>query len=334
MHQTPRSMRKRSSRARSHRHHAKVLQADVMSPRIAWFTFLGFLRGLGKLALVIVALLAAAYGIRQAVEHTFHRNPDFRLQAIKLNENDVLDEEELVTRLRIDLSSNIFDFDIGRLERELLEMPAIATAEVERNLPGTLDFRITTRKPAAWIACAEEGFQAGRKAGLLLVDHDGFAYPCPVGQAEHGQDLPVLMLASDPAHPIRPGKTLEHPQYGHCLKLLKAIVANHPGELRMVDVISQANEWSLTMRTRSGTLATFGLGDHGRQLGNLAIALDHSRTKGYHIETINLIPKRNVPITVSGDDAPPRAIPVPEESVVGAPADRRAEDIHNLLNRN
>ncbi len=46
-------MRKRSSKARRHRHHVKVLKSEVMSPRIAWFNFLGFLRGLTKVALVI-----------------------------------------------------------------------------------------------------------------------------------------------------------------------------------------------------------------------------------------------------------------------------------------
>lgn len=305
-----------------------------MSPRIAWFSMLGFLRGLTKAAVVVGLLLAAAYGIREAIEHTFHRNPDFRLKAIKLNPNDVLDEGDLVTLLKIDLSANIFDFDIDQLERELLEMPSISAAKVERNLPGTLDFSITTRKPLAWIACPEQGIPAERKANSLLVDHNGFPYPCPPGQAEISQALPILLLSPDTDHPIRPGKTLDHPQYRHCLKLLKAVIAHDPGELQLVDTISQANKWSLSLKTRSGTVATFGLGDHDRQLDYMARAFDHSSKEGYRIETINLIPKRNIPITVSGNDAPPRAIPVPEETVGGTPADQRSEDLRTLLNRN
>jgi cell division septal protein FtsQ len=327
-------MRKRSSKARRHRHHVRVLKSEVMSPRIAWFNFLGFLRSLTKAALVVGFLLAVAYGIREAVEHTFHRNPDFRLKVIKLNANDVLDEGELVSLLKIDLSANIFDFDVDQLERELLEMPAIASAKVERNLPGTLDFSITTRKPVAWIACPEEGFPAERKANSLLVDNNGFPYPCPPGQAEVSQDLPILVLAPDAAHPVLPGKNIDHQQYRHCLKLLKAFVADYPASLQLVDTISQANDWSLCMNTRNGTVATFGLGDHGRQLEYLARALDHSRREGYAISTINLIPKRNVPITVTEDSAPPRAIPVSEEAVVGSPADRQSDDVRSLLNRN
>lgn len=328
-------MRQRTSKARRHRYHVKVLKSEVMSPRIAWFNFLAALRSLTKFAVIIGLLLAAVYGIRAAIEHTFHRNPDFQLKAIKLSPNDVLDEAELVELLEIDLAANIFDFDVDALEAKLLEQPAISAARVERNLPGTLDFRITTRKPVAWVACPEEGFPATRHIGSLLVDHEGFAYRCPPGQAEVGQELPILALTKDEEHPIQAGKTLDHPQYGETLRLLKSVVSECPDELPMVDTISQANAWSLNLVTRSGTVATFGLGDHARQLEYLGRALDHARRKGYEIGTINLIPKRNVPITVSADAAPPRAIPVDPEALEETPArNSQADDLRTLLNRN
>ncbi len=331
-------MRQRTSKTRRHRHHVKVLKSEVMSPRIAWFNFLDFLRSLTKFAFIIGLLLAAAYGIRAAIEHTFHRNPDFQLKAINLNTNDVLDEAALVELLEIDLAANIFDFDVDALEAKLLEQPAISSARVERNLPGTLDFRIKTRTPAAWIACPEEDFPAARNTGSLLVDQEGFTYRCPPGQTEVSQELPILMLSKDGDHPIRPGKPLEHPQYRETLRLLKSVVSECPDELPMVDSISQANAWSLKLITRGGTVATFGLGDHARQLEYLARALEHARRKGYEIGTINLIPKRNVPITVSSEAAPPRAIPVDLEALEAleeTPArSNQADDLRTLLNRN
>jgi hypothetical protein len=162
------------------------------------------------------------------------------------------------------------------------------------------------------------------------VDLDGFAYRCPPGQAEVSQALPILALSRNDEHPIKAGKTLDHPQYKQTMRLLKSVVAECPDELPMVDSISQANEWSLNLVTRGGTVATFGLGDHARQLGYLGRSLDHARRKGYEIGTINLIPRRNVPITLSAEAAPPRAIPVPEET----PASKQDEDLRTLLNRN
>lgn len=327
-------MRQRTSKARRHRHHVKVLKSEVMSPRIAWFNFLDFLRSLGKIAVMLGLLLAVAYGIRAAIEHTFHRNPDFQLKAINLSPNDVLDEAELVEFLEINLAANIFDFDVDALEAKLMEQPAIASARVSRNLPGTLDFLITTRKPTAWIACPEEGFPATRSVGSLLVDHDGFAYRCPPGQENLSQPLPILALSHDDDHPIQAGKSLTHPQYKQIRRLLKTFVSECPEGLPMVDSISQANEWSLNLKTRGGTMATFGLGDHARQLTYLGRAMDHARRKGYEIGTINLIPTRNVPITVNADTAPPRAIAVDVEALEETPARSQDEDLRTLLNRN
>lgn len=327
-------MRKRTSKPRRYRHHVKVLKSEVMTPRIAWFNFLAFLKVLLKVTFVFALLLGVAYGVLQAIEHSFNKNPDFRLQAIDLNENDVLDEAGAVEYLGIDLSANIFDFDLENLEEQLLLIPAISTAEVKRDLPGTLEIRIRTRRPIAWIACPEESFPAQRRNDALLVDQNGVTYPCPPGQVFGCKNLPILRLSSSGNSPITPGKTLDHPQYKHCLHLLEAITERNPSDLSMVETISQETEWSLKMVTRGGTAATFGLGNHERQLDYLEQALNHAQKKGYHIETINLIPKRNVPITVSGDAEPPRAIPVPEPEVLDQTQSRREQDLRTLLNRN
>jgi hypothetical protein len=331
----PRSMRKRTSKPRRHRHHVKLLKAEVMSPRIAWFSFLGFLKSLAKVLVLLGLLAALGYGARKAFDHTFHRNPDFRLQAVDLSPNDVLDEVDLVDHLKLDLAANIFDFDVKALEQELLRIPAISSARVERNLPGTLAFKITTRKPQAWIACPDENLPPTRSAGALLVDFDGFTYPCPPRQTGAAAQLPILILGSDPQHPVAAGNILEHPQYRHSLHLLKAVTAYSPEEISSIESISQENKWSLNLTTRAGTVATFGLGEHQRQLDYLNQALRHAEKKGYQIATINLIPKKNVPITVAGDGEPPRAIPViEEEAPFGTREYRQADDLRSLLNRN
>ena len=327
-------MRQRTSKARRHRHQVKVLKSEVMSPRIAWINFLGVLRALIKISLMIGLLLAVAYGIRVAIEHTFHRNPDFQLKAINLNSNDVLDEVELVSLLNIDIAANIFEIDVNALEAKLRDQDAIASADVERNLPGTLNFQIITRKPVAWIACKEEGFSSTRGFGSLLVDHEGFTYRCPAGQVATNHALPILSIAKDDDHPIRVGKILKHPQYHETLRLLNSLISQCPEEIQMVDSISQANDWSLILMTRGGTAATFGLGDHDRQIEYLRHALAHAQRKNYKIGTINLIPKRNVPISLSTDSPPPRAIPVIEETLEAAPSHTQSDDLRNLLNRN
>ena len=150
-------MRRKTTKTRQYRHQARVLKSVVMSPRIAWFSALEFLKGVMKVVVVVGVLGLVGYGIRQAIEYTFHENSDFRLQAVHLNANDVLDEESLVKVLGINLAGNIFDFDVGKMKSQLEGIHGVLEAKVERNLPGTLEFIIATRKPVAWVACPVEG---------------------------------------------------------------------------------------------------------------------------------------------------------------------------------
>lgn len=310
-------MPKKSTRARHHRHHVKVLKSEVMSPRIAWFNFLDALKRLSKLALLITVLGVAGYGIRKAIEHTFHNNSDFRLQVINLNPNDVLNTAGLVEHLEIDLAANIFDFDVTHMRQQLLQIPGVKDAAVERELPGTLSFKITTRSPSTWVAVKKNhATQSTRKIHGLLVDQHGFIYPCPENQFPQAKNLPVIFLSSHPDHPLQAGANLKHPEYHRCSSLLSSFSSVFPEDISMIEAIYQTNTWSICLETRSGATATFGLDEHERQLDSFSKALQHARKKTYDIETINLIPKQNIPITVKEPQDPPRAIPVHEEDLI------------------
>lgn len=328
------NMRKHTSKNRRHRHHVKVLKSEVMSPRIAWLNFLDFLKILTKIAAVIAILFAIGYGVRGAIQYTFHQNPDFRLQAIRLNANDVIDESRLVEYLAIDLNANIFDFDINAMARKLLEIPAVENAKIERELPGNLVFHVRTRKPKAWIACPEEGILTSRNIDQLLVDQNGFIYPCPEQQLELALHLPMIRVKTDSKYPILKGATLKHPEYRRCVQLLDSFRAIFPDDIRIIETIYQVNPWSINLSTRSNTTATFSLDDHSRQLDYFSQALHHAQKKGYDIETINLIPKQNVPITIRGKVTPPRAIPVKDNSANNNAGSRQNNDLKSLLNRN
>lgn len=327
-------MRTSSTKNRRHRHQVKVLKSEIMSPRIAWFNFLSFLKLLTKLAIWLGILLALAFGVREAIKYTFHQNPDFKLQAIQLNENDVVDETSIVEYLGIDLDANIFDLNIQEMAKKLMEIPAVSHANVERELPGTLVFEVTTREPQAWVSSPDAGLNTTREVQQLLIDKTGFIYPCPEQQLEKAMNLPFMSLKHEPDHPIRSAVTLNHPEYRRCHQLLRAFHANFPNDMKIIDSVHQPNPWSIRLNTRTGTVATFGLDDHNRQLDYFNQALQHAQRKGYEIATINLLPKQNVPVTIRGEETPPRAIPVSDESPNYPSETRRKNDLQSLLNRN
>lgn len=326
-------MKKRQTSKVRRRSRTSVLEVRVMSPRIAWLGALKFLGGVAKIACLLAVLTAIGWGIWQGIQRAFYENPDFRLQAIDLNENPVFDEAGLVDLTGIDLTSSLFELNIDAIATQLESLPAVASARAERHLPGTLVVRVTTREPRAWIACPAENLPATRGTGGLLVDAEGFVFPCSELHFQTAERLPVIHLPSDPENPILPGKKARHSQLQWCFNLLDAACANDPEAIHWIESITQTKEWALTLVTRNGTAATFGLGDHARQIADLRAALEHANRQNYTIATINLIPKENIPITVADETAPPRAVPVAEPTPGELREERRSRDLNSLLNR-
>ncbi len=281
-----------------------------MSPRIAWHGFLKMLGNLFKVTCVLAVITAIGWGIWRGVQHTFYKNPDFNLTLIDLNTNPVLDESDIIRMANIDLaaSPSLFDVDINQAEAVIEALPAIIDCHVESHLPGTLVVRVTCREPKAWVTVKGAEQPLTRKVGGTLLDTNGVPYPCPERQIDLARNLPIIQLTPSTEHPIVSGQAIEHPELKHCFNLLHVARETDEESTNWIQSIHQTNEWSIVLVTRSGTAATFGLSDHERQIQKLRAALDHAGEKGYVIDTINLIPKFNIPITVRGQNTPPRAI--------------------------
>jgi hypothetical protein len=325
--------RRHTSKPRRHAR-SKVLEVRVMSPRIAWLGFLNFAGKMTRFACVLGVLGMIGWGIWQGIQHAFYKNPDFRLQVLKLNPNTVMDEGGLANLIGINPTPSLFDIDVSNVTSQLKAMPAIADAHVERHLPGTLVVQVTPREPRAWIVCTAAGLTETHQVGGMLVDRHGFAYRCPELQVESTRTLPIILVPRSDQHPIKVGEKVTHPELAHCFHLLKSACDTDEEAIHWIRSIEQVNAWSMRLVTLDGTIATFGLGDHERQIQSLRAALDHASQKGYAIGTINLIPKRNIPITVRAEKVVPRAKPVPEPGAAEMSQDRRARDLKNLLNRN
>lgn len=325
-------MSKRRTSKPRRRPNTSVLQVRVMSPRIAWLGFLKGMVNLGKVALVLAVLGLIGWGGWYGIKRAFFENPDFRLQVIDLNKNAAIDEFALIEITGIDLSASIFKLDTDEITERLRKVPALSTVNVERRLPGTLAVRVIARTPRAWIACPEAGIPAVRKTGGLLVDESAAVFPCTTLQFEEAKDLPFIILPQKDGFPIVAGQPIRHKELQRCFTLLDAARASDREAPHSIESISQANDWSLVLTTREGVKATFGLGDHARQIANFRSAVDHFNRNGETIDTINLIPKENVPVKIRHEASPPRAVPVPEPTAEDISRERRQRDLQNLLN--
>ena len=306
-------MKSTRKRKPSHMTRENILRVKVTSsPRLAWLGFLRLLSWSAKWGAIAAIIAGVGWIAWRGIRHSLYENPDFRLQVIDLNPNPAVNEADVAALAGIDLNScpSILDISVRKTEQNLLARPDIIQASVERHLPGTLVVRVTPRVPKAWLRCAADGISGQRAPGNLLVDQDGHAYPCPHTIPESTLLLPVIDLPPNPGNPIRPGSRIKLSALTNAFLLLEAAAETEPTATQWIESISQPNPWSLQLLTRNGTVATFGLGDHVRQMANFRTALDHAASRGYQIDTINLIPKHNIPITITEESAPPRALPV------------------------
>ncbi|WP_193210636.1 cell division protein FtsQ/DivIB [Luteolibacter marinus] len=323
-------MLKRRTSKVQHRRQVKVLQANVVSPRIIWFGILKSCRKLVRFALVLGLIGAAVWGARYGIRHGLMENEKFRLQTIQLSPNPILDERAFAKLSGINLKGSLFDCDAADIEARLYALPEIAGASVRREFPGTLVVDVVPRKPRVWISSASHGIAPRDPGSGLLVDRLGYLFHCPAAMFEEASKLPVVELGEGGEVPVA-GARIDHPEYERLMRLYKVACNEIESAPEWIDTLVQSRSWSLDLRSRDGTLATFGLGDHERQMKDLKAVLEDAREEGEVIESIELIPEKNIPVALRGESAP-RAILIDEPEPVTAP-DRRARDLQNLLNR-
>lgn len=322
--------KRRTSRV-SHRRQVIELQAHVMSPRIAWFGLMRYLRKFAKFAFILALIGGVVWGVRLGIRRGLVENKEFRLQSIKLTPNPAIDVRDLVRIAGIDVNGSLFQCNAADIESRLKALPALSSATVRREFPGTLIVEVTARQPHAWIASPAHGIAARDLKSGLLVDRAGFAFHCPANLFPSASELPVLRLGEGGTAPVA-GKKVEHPEFSRLMSLYQVACLELPDAAKWIESLRQDRKWSLELVTREGTSAHFGLGDHPRQMADFKAALDHARARNQQISSIELIPERNLPVVLRGDDTP-RAILVEEPDEAPSVPDRRARDLEKLIHR-
>ncbi|MBK1825480.1 cell division protein FtsQ/DivIB [Haloferula rosea] len=318
--------KRRTSKVRQRRQ-VRVLRASVMSPRIFWYDFRKALWGCVRLLVILALVGAAGWGVWRGVEVGLLENEEFKLRQIVLNENTALDEIRLLDVAGIDLEGSLFDCDADDIRKSLISLPEVAAAKVKCNYPGTLEVTVAPRTPFVWVACESQSIPPRDLARGFLVDRSGHLFRCTRGLYETARKLPVIEIRDGGAS-LKAGEVIDHPDFARGLRLYRTALDFSADAVEWVDTIRQHKAWGSKLVTRDEIEATFGHEHLRRQMEDFLAAVGHAREKGDRIATIQLIGKRNLPVTFH-EVSPPRAIPVPEP----APETPAETDISRLLNR-
>ncbi|MBW3627657.1 MAG: FtsQ-type POTRA domain-containing protein [Gemmatimonadetes bacterium] len=144
--------------------------------------------------------------------------PWFRVRRVEVSGTRLLAPHQVLATARIPAGENVWD-DLGELASALRAHPAIATATVSRDLPGTLRIRVQEKRPIAYV---EMGVLAPITArGELL----------PVDPARTRMDLPVIRGTWAKMSPsVRRGLLAETERIGQADPTLLAHVSEIRGQ--------------------------------------------------------------------------------------------------------
>ena len=319
--------RRKTSRVRGKRV-SRQLHLKVHSPRIFGF---GCLKASGRLLRVLVVLAVAAgvvWGTKMGLHKGFIENEEFQLQEIDLQTNGEMGVDAFVRVAGLDPGVSVFAVSLKKVRRNLEKLPGVLEVDVSRRLPGTLRVEVRERVPVAWLECRSQGIFAKRMENGLLLDENGVAFPCESWWESTAASLPVVVVEDAKNGDFVIGKRIRHREAERALHLVRLGGRMLSQESWTLPVVGVRNGYSLIAATSDGTVVTFGMYGHERQLGDLKALQRHARESDRAIERVNLIPERNIPVVyVPGSGAAPARPAAP------AVENRLEQDIKAILNR-
>ena len=264
-----------------------------------WLAVRGWTWRLVKV-LTLAAFVGGLYfGATQGWKKFFWQNPDYALRDIPFSTDGTLTREQALAVAKLKPGANIFSYSTGAVRDALRTMPQVESADVTRYLPNRIEITVKERKPAAWLAAA-----AGQKPGgaepTHLLDARGIVFQ-PRHVPHEFKALPTISGVQ--TEDLEPGKPIRKAEVLAALELLKRTRETGTFKVMAIDV---SKAYCVVATDQKRAQLTFGLDDITGQLERLDAVRGQAALLGEEIQTINLIPQRNIPVTFMQ--------PVPAES--------------------
>ncbi|MFN0129190.1 MAG: cell division protein FtsQ/DivIB, partial [Verrucomicrobiales bacterium] len=269
-------------------------------------------RGL-KWAAIIGALATLATSSHDAVARYFWQNPEMRLaHSAVVRTNGSLTHDEVLRRAGLTEDTHVYDVDLRAVRERLEAIPNVRHASVERELPGRLVISVEERLPVLWIECENPPLRAytiDPNRGGLMIDEDAQLFRCEELRPEWLR-LPVLNVRR--LGHAQPGVQLTAAPVQTGLDLLHRLRETFGPRGVDVTEIDAPNDWSLVARLTNGMNVTFGYDAMDEQFDRLARVVAVADEGQVRLRTVNLLPRKNIPVTFlqPGENAPSPPAPL------------------------
>lgn len=294
--------RKRTSRVKKKDSSPRGVNLRATSGRVMWCrTKMTTLRATKWLFILAVLGVGVLLG-RSALQRVFLDSDEFALKQVELwqwegeKTPQLLDHSRLAEVTGLQPGDSIFSFQLGQLEKDLAALPEVKRVRATRRLPDVLRIQIEERTPLAWVEAPRQRLKGHSYNYGMLVDAEGFCFRPTRSMSAAVEELPVITTGERGEDTFVSGQKATGREFLRALELVK-LSQRYLAEVGWsLPAIGLRNEFSLLAKTHTGTVVTFGLYEHERQLEDLVLILDHARKTSRGIKRINLIPERNIPV--------------------------------------
>jgi cell division septal protein FtsQ len=270
-----------------------------------WGAFRRWTGHLIKLTFIAALCVGAYYGSTEGFQTYFWRNPTYLLKEVGFTTDGSLTRQQAIDVTKFHPGNNILSYNLEAAREALAKLPQVDHSRIRRYLPNRIEITVVERKPVAWVSSAQTN-DPDKARHSHLLDARALVFQ-PRNIPHEYNSLPVI--GGVELGDLEPGKPLRKAEVVATIELLHRVGATSQFKARAIDV---SKGYCFVVTDQKNSQLTFGLDDIDGQLRRLMAVEGEATLIGQEIQTINLIPSRNVPVTF-------KIPPAPESDELDAP---------------
>jgi len=249
--------------------------------------------GLIGICILLLVCLAAHMATQAALQKLFYESETFAIKKIEVQIPDgSLTRDEILRAAQIQPGTGLMGLDLEQVRIRIENIPSVASARLQRELPSTLRISVDERQPIARLApVSRSGARLGQ--AVYYIDQNGYVIKPKPG--ERLKPLPII-TGVDSEYVIE-GIKLDRPEVISALSLLRladySVIKN---DLDLTQIEVQKKGY-LIIRTQNKGSIRFRTDFLSQQIQRLEHILDKAREDQHVVRTVDLSPERNVPVT-------------------------------------